>query len=425
MFEKGMLKRRRVFITGLGIVTPLGLGVRHNWDCLINGMSGIKDISGIFNDCPISIAGKVSNDDIEEIKKAFPNESKSEGEIRTLFALWSAQEALKDANLFNTDLSKVSLSFATGLAINNLRDLSRWLKGKDFDYETFYREFVSVSNDSIMKNNSHRPSALIARKFGLEGKNLTTSTACASATQAIGIAYRSIQRGESEIVLTGAAESMINPVGLIFFVLLGASSNSKELTACRPFDKKRSGLVMGEGSAFLVLESEESAIKRGAPIICECAGYGSSIDAYQVTAPDPEGKGAYLSMKRSIEDSNLNITDIDYINAHGTSTKLNDIAETIAIKELFKAHAYKLKISSNKSSIGHLLSASGAPEAIFTSLAVKNDLVPPTLNLNNTDTKCDLDYTPNKAVKHPIKCALSNSFGFGGQNGTISLKKLL
>lgn len=417
------IQKNRVFVTGLGIVTSLGLGVEKNWSSLISGHNGVKDISDKYKYCPISIAGKISDDDIDTLTNIFSEEAITEGEMRTLFALWAAQEAIDNAHLNRTDLSKTSLSFATGLAINNLNDISKWLKDKDFDYKSFYNDFEGVSADSIMKNNSHRTPAVIAKKFGLGGKNFTISTACASATQSIGLAYRIIQRGESDLVLAGASESMINPVGLVFFVLLSAASTSKDITSCRPFDKKRSGLVMGEGSAFMVFESEKSAIKRNAPIIAECSGYGSSIDAYQVTAPDPEGKGAYLSMKRAIEDSQLAITDIDYINAHGTSTKLNDIAETIAIKKLFGEHAYKVKISSSKSIIGHLLSASGAPEALFTALAIKNDIVPPTLNLTSADTKCDLDYTPNKAVNITIRSALSNSFGFGGQNGTILFKK--
>ncbi|MCX8070577.1 MAG: beta-ketoacyl-[acyl-carrier-protein] synthase family protein [Thermodesulfovibrionales bacterium] len=417
------MTKKRVFITGLGIVTSLGLGIDKNWASLINGRSGIKDISDKFKDCPISIAGKIDDDDIEAMMNIFPNESHSEGEMRTLFALWSAREALENSNLSKYDLSKTSVSFATGLGINNLTDVSRWIKDKTFDYERFYKEFEMISKDSIVKNNSHRTPSVIANKFGLGGKNLTISTACASATQAIGIAYRMIQRGDTPIVLAGASESMINPVGLIFFVLLGAASTSKDLTSCRPFDKKRSGLVMGEGAAFLVLESEESALKRKAPIICECSGYGSSIDAYQVTAPEPEGKGAFMSMKKAIQDSQLEITDIDYINAHGTSTKLNDLAETVAIKELFGENAYKIKISSSKATIGHLLSASGAPEAVFTALSVKNNIAPPTINLTNADPKCDLDYTANKSISINIKAALSNSFGFGGQNGTIVLKK--
>lgn len=415
------MNRQRVFVTGLGIVTSLGLGVDKNWTSALKGQSGIKPIDADYPFSPVSVAGKVDESDLLTIKSEFPEEASKESEPRTFFALWAAREALQDAGLINAD--NVGVSFATGLAINRLEDIANFLKAKSFDYDEFYKNYHRVHEQSIMKNNSHRPSALIANRFGLRAKNVTLSSACASATQAIGVGLRAVQCGEAEVMLCGGADSMINPIGLIFFVLLGAAATARDTASCRPFDRRRSGLVMGEGAAFIVLESERSALKRDAKIYCECVGYGSSMDAYQVTAPEPEGMGAYLSMQRALDDGGLEVNEVDYINAHGTSTKLNDLAETKAIKRLFGEHAYRLKINSTKSIIGHLLAASGAPEAVFTVLSTRDGVVHPTLNLSVADRDCDLDYTPNKAYRCNIRSALSNSFGFGGQNATIAFKK--
>ncbi|MCX8027149.1 MAG: beta-ketoacyl-[acyl-carrier-protein] synthase family protein [Thermodesulfovibrionales bacterium] len=415
--------KQKALITGLGIVTSLGLGLKTNWDAALKGQNGIRLIQDIYPNSPISVAGIVSKDDVEEIKRAFPQEANIEGESRTLFALWAAKEAIDDAGLNQDQLRQSQISFSAGLGINRLEDIFNFMEDKSFSNEMLFKNYSLIHKESILRNNSHRPPALIARRFGVCGRNITVTSACASATQAIGIGLRAIQRGETDIVIAGGSDSMINPVGLIFFVLLGAASPSKDTTACKPFDSRRSGLVMGEGAGFLVLESEKHAIKRGANIYCEIAGYGASIDAYQITAPEPNGKGAIISMTKALEDASIRPEEVDYINAHGTSTKLNDISETIAIKEVFKEHAYNLKINSSKSLIGHLLSASGAPEAVFTAMSVKDDIIHPTLNLSSPDTKCDLDYTANKPLAITIRNAMSNSFGFGGQNTTLLFRK--
>jgi 3-oxoacyl-[acyl-carrier-protein] synthase II len=237
---------------------------------------------------------------------------------------------------------------AAGLGINRLEDVQRWIdKDKKFDFERFVKEYNDVHRESLIKNNSNRPSALIAKKFGFNGYNATITTACASATQSIGIAYKAIRRGDVDLIAAGGADSMINPVGLVFFVLLGAAAVSSENPSevCSPFDRKRSGLVMGEGAGIAVLEEESHAVKRGAKIYAEVVGYGSTIDAYRVTAPHPQGIGAEHSMVNALKDANLSADDIDYINAHGTSTKLNDSAETTAIKKVFNENAYKISIS--------------------------------------------------------------------------------
>ncbi len=417
------MSRQRALITGLGIVTSLGLGVKINWESALKGLNGIRPIDTEYIGSPIFAAGRVEQDSLKTIKATFPKESEEDAEVRTLFALWAASEALSDARLTPAYDNNIGISFASGLAINRLEDIASFIKDKRFDYNSFYEHYQEVHNESIMKNNSHRPAAVIADRFNLGGRNITSTSACASATQAIGIALRSVQCGETDLMLAGGADSMINPVGLVFFVLLGAAATAKDLRSCRPFDIKRSGLVMGEGAAFLVIESERSALKRGAKIYCECAGYGASMDSFQVTAPEPEGAGAYLSMLRAIENAGLALSDIDYINAHGTSTKLNDLAETKAIKRLFGEQAYRIKINSTKSLIGHLLAASGAPEAVFTALSVHNNIVHPTINLSHPDPQCDLDYSAEKASPLNIRAALSNSFGFGGQNATVAFKK--
>jgi 3-oxoacyl-[acyl-carrier-protein] synthase II len=276
-----------------------------------------------------------------------------------------------------------------------------------------------------MKNNANRPAALIAKKYGLGGYNSTITTACASATQAIGTAYRAIYRGDADMIVSGGADSMINPIGLVFFVLLSAATVSTDnpREVCRPFDRKRSGLVMGEGSGMIVLEEESHALKRGAKIYAEVAGYASTMDAYKVTAPHPKGIGAERAMTNALRDANINPDGIDYINAHGTSTKLNDAAETLAIKNVFKDHARNLSVTSSKALIGHLLAASGGPEFVFTALTVNRDEIHPTINQHNPDPKCDLDYVPNIKRAATVRAAISNSFGFGGQNGSIVVKK--
>jgi len=276
-----------------------------------------------------------------------------------------------------------------------------------------------------MRNLSHRPAGLIAKKFRLHGTNITVTSACASATQAIGLAYRNIRRGDADLVVSGGADSMINPIGLIFFVLLKAASTSSAdpRSICRPFDKKRSGLVMGEGAASVVLEDLSHALSRGARIYAEVAGYGSSMDAHRVTAPHPQGRGAAQSMRMALRDGSVHHEEIDYINAHGTGTKQNDLVETIAIKTVFKEHACRIPISSSKSMIGHLMAAAGAPEFVYTVLSVQRDEIHPTINLSHPDPKCDLDYVPHERRQRPIRAALSNSFGFGGQNASIIVKK--
>jgi 3-oxoacyl-[acyl-carrier-protein] synthase II len=426
-----MSKKRRVVITGLGIATSLGLDVHGNWDKALRGVSGIRSIQ--YPDSalsPVRSAGEIDERDWRTIQHAFPRTAAREGEKRTLFALWAARSALDDSGIPHDRSEKYGYGviLAAGLGINRLEDIQRWT-GMDgnFNFSKFSRELDLVHRESVMRNNSQRPSALIAERYGFNGVNCTITTACASATQAIGLGYRSIQRGDADLLVTGGADSMINPVGLVFFVLLNAAAVSSDNPAgiCRPFDRRRAGLVMGEGAGIAVLEEESHAVKRGARIYAEVAGYGSSMDAYQVTAPDPKGNGAEKSMSSALADAGLSPEEIDYINAHGTSTKLNDTAETLAIKRVFRDNAHSLSISSSKSMIGHLLAASGGPEFVYTALSVLNNEIHPTINLKNPDPKCDLDYVPNTKKSKTVRAALSNSFGFGGQNASIIVKKYI
>lgn len=416
-------------MTGLGVTTALGLQVSENWEKLLAGTSGIRRLTYPGTDkSSIRAAGAVTEGDWEKIKEEFPEDAIQEGERRTLFALWAAKSALKDAGMLDSpgDGERYGVVLAAGLGINRLEDIGRWAdKHGTFDSIKFGREYKTVNHESLIRNNSNRPAALIGKRFKLYGNNCTVTTACASGTQAIGLGYRTIQSGDADMVVAGGADSMINPVGLIFFVLLGAASVSSEAphTVCRPFDRKRSGLVIGEGAGMTVLEEEQHAIKRGARIYAEVAGYGSSMDAYQVTVPHPQGRGAEHCMRLALKDARMHADEIDYINAHGTSTKLNDIAETIATKKIFRDNAHHIPISSSKSMIGHLLAAAGGPEFVYTVLSVSRDEIHPTINLTHPDPKCDLDYVPHEKRIRTVRAALSNSFGFGGQNASIVVKK--
>ncbi|GBE35542.1 3-oxoacyl-[acyl-carrier-protein] synthase 2 [bacterium BMS3Bbin06] len=418
---------RRVVVTGLGLVTALGLSVEETWRRALAGECGIRRLSCEGSDgSQVQAVGDVRDEDWRRIKEGLVHHS-GEGERRTLFALWAAREAMSDAGLKDrVDSRRAGVVFSAGLGINRLEDIRKWLKEDgSFDIRRFGKEYDRVSADSIIRNNSQRPASLIADLYGLRGINCTITTACASATQAIGTAYMAIRRGDADIAVTGGADSMVNPVGLVFFVLLGAAATGREEPerTCRPFDRRRAGLVMGEGAGVVVLEEEGHARSRGARIYAEVSGYGSSMDAYQVTAPHPKGTGAVVSMRNALIDAEMKGDEIDYINAHGTGTKLNDVAETLAIKSVFKEHAFRLVINSSKSLIGHLLSASGGPEFVFTTLSVYNNQVHPTVNLTQPDPRCDLDYLSGGMREMEVSGALSNSFGFGGQNASIVVRK--
>ena len=419
----------RVVVTGLGLATALGIEVEENWQKLLNGVSGITALNlPHSSSSPIRAAGQIDKAKLKKMEAVFACNSRTIGGKKTVFAHWAAVSALRDAGLvdFPGNRNRWGLFSAEGIPTVSLMEIAPYVRGqKDFNGFRFGKEHGRLGHTAINKTRFHETGGLLSEKLGLQCPNGVITSACASATQAIGLGFRAIRRGDATIMVVGGGDSMIDPVGLMFFVLLTAASVSSggAKTACRPFDLKRNGLVVGEGAGFLVLEALSHAEERGAHIYAEMAGYGTTMDAFRATAPDLRGVGAAQAMKQALEDAGLGIGDIDYINAHGTGTKQNDISETLAVKTVFGNQAKKVCISSSKSMIGHLMAASGGPECIYTVLTVMNDEIHPTISLRNPDPKCDLDYVPNIKRKRVVRNALSNSFGFGGQNATIALRK--
>jgi 3-oxoacyl-[acyl-carrier-protein] synthase II len=406
----------RVVITGIGVITPLGNTIEKYWDSLINGKSGIDritkfDVSSYTTKLAAEVKDFVSTDYIEK------KEAKRMDRFAQ-FALSSARLALEDSklDLSKEDLDRAGVIYASGVGgIETLENQHNILLEKGPGRVSPF--FVPMMIPDMA-------AGLISITYGLKGHNETIVNACASSSSAIGDAFKVIQRGDADFIVTGGSEAAITPLSLAGFCAIKAmTTNEDPNTACRPFDANRDGFVMGEGSGTLILESLEHALNRGAYIYAEIIGYGASADAYHITAPEPTGAGAVRAMKNALKDADIKTEDVDYINAHGTSTVYNDKYETMAIKNIFGEHAYELKISSTKSMTGHLLGASGAIEAIATILALKNGIIPPTINYVTQDPECDLNYVPNKAIKEEIKYALSNSFGFGGHNATLAFKK--
>ncbi|MDA1000730.1 MAG: beta-ketoacyl-[acyl-carrier-protein] synthase family protein [bacterium] len=419
-----------VVITGMGMVTGLGADLEEIWRKALAGESGLRPIESFdAKEMPIAGAGEVSAAEMAALRERLPEEYAGEGERRVLFALDAAQSAIADAGLTpeNFNAARAGVIMGTGMSTYCLEDFAEWMEeGGAFNAERFARELDRVQPGGYFQTPPERATTLIADGFGLGGPAVTLTSACASASQAIGLGLRMIRREEAEVVICGGADSMIHPIGMTIFILLGAASKAPGPPEgiCRPFDRRRSGLAVGEGAGVVVLESAEHAARRGARPHAALTGYGTSMDAYQVTAPDPKGRGAMRSMALALADAGLSPDEVAYVNAHGTGTKLNDPAETLAIKAVFGEHAGRLAISSTKSLIGHLIAACGAPELIFTALSVSRDVVHPTRNLENPDPKCDLDYVPGGARRMPVPAAISNSFGFGGQNATLVVEKV-
>jgi len=408
---------RRVVITGVGVVTPVGNEVEEFWNSLLAGRSGVDRIS-LFDPSNFSsqIAGEVKN---FEPQKYFPPKELRRMERFTQFALYAGKKAWEDAGL-NNKVSPERCGVLVGSGIGALDLVER-------QYKVFEEKGPGrISPFLIPLMIANMAAGQLAIYLGLKGPNMCVVTACASGTHSIGEAFRIIQNGKADIMVAGGAEACVTRLGVGGFCALRALStrNDQPQKASRPFDKERDGFVIGEGAGIVVLEEYERARERGADIYAEIIGYGASCDAYHQTAPDPEGQGAYLAMKGAVEDAGINPEDIDYINAHGTSTQLNDKIETLAIKKLLKDHAYEIGVSSIKSMIGHLIGAAGGVEAVATALAVKNQVIPPTINYEYPDPDCDLDYVPNQAREAEVKYALSNSFGFGGHNACLVFKKV-
>jgi 3-oxoacyl-[acyl-carrier-protein] synthase II len=409
--------KRRVVVTGVGVVSPIGIGKEKFWENLKNGKSGISYINKFpVEDYPTKIAGQVEDFNPEDF---IDKKDAKRLDRFCQFALASAMMALDDSGWKPSEEEKENTAVIVASGIGGLETLENQFK------ILLEKGPKRVSPFVVPMMIINMAAGNIAIYFGFKGPNFAPVTACAASSHAIGYGYKLIAQGEVDCAIVGGTEASITPMGLAGFCSIQALStqNDPPEKASKPFDARRDGFVMSEGAGILVLESLEHATKRNARIYAEIVGFGASDDGYHITAPDPDGKGAILSMKRAIQDAGITPEMIDYINAHGTSTKLNDKIETLAIKKLFCEHAYKLSISSNKSIFGHLLGAAGAVESIATVLSIYEGIIPPTINYEERDPDCDLDYVPNKARVKDINYALKNSFGFGGQNASIVFKK--
>jgi len=408
---------RRVVITGLGLVTPLGTGVEKTWAALCAGKSGIGEITRFdASDFDTKIAGEVTDFNAEDF---LPRKEARRTEHFIMYAVAASRLALEDSGLKIDASTSDRVGVITGCGLGSLSMLEKTVsvissKGPK-----------RVSPFFIPMIIGNMAPGMISIHLGAKGPNSSIATACAAGTHAIGEAYRIVKLGAADAMIAGGVESVITATGIAGFNSMKALStrNDEPQKASRPFDRDRDGFVVAEGSGIVILETLESAVERGAHIYAEIVGYGMSGDAYHMTAPHPEGDGAARCMAAALKDANMSYKKIDYINAHGTSTKLNDLYETKAIKTVFKDHAKALLISSTKSMTGHLLGGAGGVETVFTALTIENGIVPPTINLDNPDDECDLDYVPNIARKADVRVAMTNSFGFGGTNGSLILSQ--
>ena len=403
----------KIVVTGIGLITPLGLDRESTWKSITLGKNGIRKIKS-FDPEPYQtqIAAEIDGFNPEEILgRKFARRLDRFAQL----ACVAAKEAIKDSGLFLESLNLDRFSVLIGSGIGGISTLSDQISILDEKGPSRISPFLVPMMLSDMA------SGQVSMMLGTKGPNFATVSACASGADSIGVGLNMIRRGEADIVMAGGTEAAVWPIGIAGFNACHALSTNNEQPemASRPFDAKRDGFVLGEGAGLLILEKEAHAIKRGATIICELAGYGATSDAHHVTQPHPEGEGAAKAMILAMNDAKIKREEVAYINAHGTSTSLNDKYETIAIKRAFKDHSKKLKISSTKSMTGHLLGAAGGIEAAFTALAINEMVVPPTINLLNPDPDCDLDYVPNHALKGNIPVAMSNSLGFGGHNSSL------
>lgn len=411
----------RVVVTGVGGITPVGNSAHQSWQSVINGKSGTRRVTQLPTDLAPRFSSRVAAEVIDFNPGAYlPAKQLKKTDRFVQFALAAAKMGLEDSGLQLDKEDTSQIGVLVGSGIGGLRTI-----------EEQYRVLMEKGPERIspflipMLIVNMAPGQ-ISIQYGLRGPNNCVATACATGAHAIGDAFKLIQRGEAVVMLTGGTESCITPLGFGGFDAMKALSTHNEApeTASRPFDKTRNGFVMGEGCGVLVLEELEHAKKRNAEIYAEIVGYGMTSDATHMTAPDPKGDGANRCMAKAMQDAKVNPGDVQYINAHGTSTQLNDKVETMAIKKAFgDTAAKKLMVSSTKSMTGHLLGAAGGVEAIFTVLALKEGVIPPTINYKTPDPECDLDYVPNEARKVNVKIALSNSLGFGGHNATLCFKK--
>ena len=417
-----MLKTRRVVLTGLGVVSPVGNSLDKFWDSLITGKSGVARLTRFD---PTYFTSKIA----AEVKGFDPSLFLSPKDLRrmdlfTQFAVVAAKLAMTDSKMDSGKEDMDRIGVVVGSGIGGLQTI-----------EKEHTQFLTLGPEKGPDRISpflipmlivNMASGQISIQLGLKGPNTTVATACATANHAIGDAFRIIQHGDADAMLCGGAEAATTKMGFGGFCALKALStrNDEPERASRPFDKDRDGFVMGEGAGVVVLEELEHALKRNAQIYCELIGYGMSGDAYHMTAPHPDGDGAIRCMIASLKDAGVKPEDVDYINAHGTSTYFNDKIETCAIKKVFGSHAKKIAVSSTKSVTGHLLGAAGGVELVATALAIKEGIIPPTINYETPDPECDLDYVPNEARRADLDVCMSNSLGFGGHNATLVVRKL-
>lgn len=409
--------KRRVVVTGLGLVIPNGIGVETAWRNICEGKSGIGLITRFdTNGFETKIAA--------EVKDFHPEQYIEKKEIKKMdlfiqYALAATKEALEDAQLKITPENCERIGVIVGTGLGGLPNIEK------YHQILMERGPSRVSPFFIPMVIANLASGHIAIQFGAKGPNTCVVTACATGAHCIGDAFRAIRYGDADAVIAGGTEANITPLCVSGFNAMKALStrNDEPQKACRPFEKNRDGFVIGEGAGILILEELEFALRRKAKIYAELVGFGYTGDAYHITAPPPDGEGAARCMKMAIKDAGLKPEEIDYINAHGTSTPLNDVTETIAIKTVFGEHAKKIPISATKSMTGHLLGAAGSTEAIFTILSIRDGILPPTINYEEPDPECDLDYVPNQARKQSIRVGMSNAFGFGGTNATLIFKK--
>lgn len=408
---------KRVVVTGLGAVTPLGNTVQEYWEGLLAGKSGIAPITRFDTSAhTVKIAGEVKDIVAED---HFDRKEVKKLDLFTRYAVIAAREAMKHSGLNMAEEDAYAWGVLVGVGMGGIPTIEE-------QHGTMIAKGPGrVSPFTVPKMIPNMASGMVSIDLGLKGPNSCITTACASATHAIGDAWRIIQRGDAVGMICGGAEAIVTPFSIAGFANMGALSqrNDAPQQASRPFDAERNGFVMGEGAGLLVLEELEHAKARGANILAEIVGYGLTGDAFHITSPAPGGEGGARAMTMALRSGNIAPEDVDYVNAHGTSTPLNDKLETQAIKAAFGHHASNLKISSNKSMIGHLIGAAGGVEAVATVMTIKNGKIPPTINLENPDPECDLNYVPNKAVEADVNVAISNSLGFGGHNATIALRK--
>jgi 3-oxoacyl-[acyl-carrier-protein] synthase II len=412
------VSKRRVVVTGLGIVSPVGLNLKQTWSNIIAGVNGVVEITEFdASEFPVRIAATVKNFDASAV---VPPKEQKKMDTFIHYGLVAADEALRDSGIEITDSNADRIGVSIGSGIGGLPMIevnhAKMLSGGPRKISPF---FVPGSIINMISGN-------FSILYGTRGPNIAMVTACSTATHSIGQAARMIAYGDADVMIAGGAEKASSPLGVGGFAAARALStrNDDPATASRPWDRDRDGFVLGDGAGVLVLEEYEMARKRGANIYAEVAGFGLNSDAYHMTQPVADGSGAARCMQNALADAGLNADDVDYVNAHGTSTPAGDIAETNAIKAAFGEHAAGLAVSSTKSMIGHLLGAAGGVEAVFSVMSIRDNVAPPTINLENPGEGCDLDYVPNTARQMNIDVALSNSFGFGGTNGTLVFRKI-